>query len=221
MPNWLLAEPDTVLADLLSEHFRRATDGLQITIVRTCEELASVGAGTFDLTLVELVLEDADTVPWLRSRVAPPFQRIVVLTACEKDALIHAALQTGLPGIVHKADGLSFLQMAVQSVLAGGAVMSPRIHKTRARLFSDPHLFVKLLSEHEQRILSEVCSGRAVPEIARSLGIKASTVVDHRKNILRKLGLHSQAALVAYAIDKGFVRADVWTRAALPGAHLA
>ncbi|PLX19587.1 MAG: DNA-binding response regulator, partial [Candidatus Muiribacterium halophilum] len=43
-------------------------------------------------------------------------------------------------------------------------------------------------------------------EIATYTSISVHTVNVHRKNIMRKLGLHKQADLVRYAIKEGLVK---------------
>ena len=52
-------------------------------------------------------------------------------------------------------------------------------------------------------VLGLLASGRRSPDIARSLGISVATVEVHRRNIMRKLGLHTIAELTKYAVRKG------------------
>ena len=48
-----------------------------------------------------------------------------------------------------------------------------------------------------------VASGLTSGQIAEKLGIAQSTVEVHRRNIMRKLGLHNVAELTRYAIHSG------------------
>jgi two-component system NarL family response regulator len=43
------------------------------------------------------------------------------------------------------------------------------------------------------------------PAIANELGIAVGTVEVHRRNIMRKLGLHSVAELTRYAVREGLI----------------
>lgn len=56
------------------------------------------------------------------------------------------------------------------------------------------------LSNREKDVLIEVVKGLSNKEIAEALCISAHTVITHRKNISRKLNIHSPAGLTIYAI---------------------
>lgn len=47
--------------------------------------------------------------------------------------------------------------------------------------------------------------GHKNKEIAQYLRLSVKTVETHRANLMKKLDLHSAAALTAYAIEKGLV----------------
>jgi DNA-binding CsgD family transcriptional regulator len=57
------------------------------------------------------------------------------------------------------------------------------------------------LTSREREILHLVGVGKTSKEIAMSLKVSATTVASHRKNICRKLGIHSTAALIRYAVS--------------------
>ena len=56
------------------------------------------------------------------------------------------------------------------------------------------------LSEREKDVLIQVVKGLSNKEIADVLCISTHTVISHRKNITRKLNIHSTAGLTIYAI---------------------
>lgn len=56
------------------------------------------------------------------------------------------------------------------------------------------------LTRREREILSLIAQGRANKEIAEQLAISVRTVETHRAKIMRKLSLHSHAALIYYAM---------------------
>ena len=56
------------------------------------------------------------------------------------------------------------------------------------------------LSERERDVLIQVVNGLSNKEIADILCISTHTVITHRKNITRKLNIHSTAGLTIYAI---------------------
>ena len=61
------------------------------------------------------------------------------------------------------------------------------------------------LSEREKDVVIGVVQGMANKEIADHLCISTNTVITHRRNIARKLQIHSPAGLTIYAIVKGLV----------------
>jgi len=56
------------------------------------------------------------------------------------------------------------------------------------------------LSEREQDVIREIALGKTNKEIADDLFISAHTVITHRKNITRKLGIKTVSGLTVYAI---------------------
>lgn len=61
------------------------------------------------------------------------------------------------------------------------------------------------LSEREREVLHCVVCGMSNKEIAGKLFISLNTVLTHRKNIARKLGIHSVAGLTIYAVANHLV----------------
>ena len=64
------------------------------------------------------------------------------------------------------------------------------------------------LSEREKDIVVQVAKGLSNKEIADALFISVNTVMTHRRNISRKLQIHSPAALTIYALVNGLVSLD-------------
>lgn len=64
------------------------------------------------------------------------------------------------------------------------------------------------LSDREKEIIIGVVKGLTNKEIADQLFISVHTVLTHRRNIARKLEIHSPAGLVIYAIVNGIVSID-------------
>ena len=64
------------------------------------------------------------------------------------------------------------------------------------------------LSEREKEVIVCVVKGMANKEIAEHLFISVNTVMTHRRNISRKLQIHSPAGLTIYAIVNGLINLE-------------
>ncbi|MBP3228424.1 MAG: helix-turn-helix transcriptional regulator [Bacteroidaceae bacterium] len=71
-----------------------------------------------------------------------------------------------------------------------------------------PQAKEETLSEREKDIVRCIVRGMTNKEVAEELFISVNTVLTHRKNIARKLSIHSVAGLTIYAIAGGLVNLD-------------
>lgn len=62
-----------------------------------------------------------------------------------------------------------------------------------------------VLSNRELEVIKHVALGKSNKEIADAMYISTHTVMSHRKNIARKLNIHSTAGLTIYAVVNGIV----------------
>ena len=71
---------------------------------------------------------------------------------------------------------------------------------------ADPsHAF---LSPREKEVLQLLAEGLSSPEIGQRLYVATTTVETHRRNVMRKLGIHNVADLTKYAIRAGLTSLD-------------
>lgn len=88
-------------------------------------------------------------------------------------------------------------------------IFIPAIHHLENKLKKDINMptpvSVNLLSERERDVVVSLVHGMSNKEIADHLNISLNTVITHRRNIARKLQIHSPAGLTIYAIVNGLV----------------
>lgn len=65
-----------------------------------------------------------------------------------------------------------------------------------------------LLSDRENDVLKEIVRGHSNKEIAEVLNISIHTVMSHRKNIMQKTGIKSQAGLTVYALTNNILNVE-------------
>ncbi len=64
------------------------------------------------------------------------------------------------------------------------------------------------LSDREKDVLKKVALGKTNKEVANELFISTHTVISHRKNITRKLGIKTVSGLTVYAILNNLIKLD-------------
>ncbi len=57
------------------------------------------------------------------------------------------------------------------------------------------------LTPRELEVLEKIGQGKTSRQIAEALNLSVFTVNNHRKHICRKIGIHSTAQLVAFAVN--------------------
>ncbi|MCU4158247.1 response regulator transcription factor [Carboxylicivirga sp. A043] len=95
------------------------------------------------------------------------------------------------------------------SILDSKEVLSDKFEKvienlTRLR----KEIETEELSPREKDILKEVALGLTNKEIAEKMYISTHTVISHRKNITRKLGIKTVSGLTVYAILNNIIQMD-------------
>jgi DNA-binding NarL/FixJ family response regulator len=95
----------------------------------------------------------------------------------------------------------------LQSVLAELEPGGGRVEALPLRPSAAPHAAgaprACPLGARERQVLRLIADGERTPRVAEHLGISVATVEAHRRNIMRKLDLHSVAELTKYALREG------------------
>jgi DNA-binding NarL/FixJ family response regulator len=130
-----------------------------------------------------------------------PDAAVLMLSMHNEATLVRQAFQAGARGYVLK-DALSVdLAEAVKQVAAGEVVIDPKLSgaltPTGAR--------AQALSARQREVLELICAGLPNHAIGVRLGVSVNTVAVHRANIMKTLGVHGAAELVAFALRHGLV----------------
>lgn len=206
---FLLVEDQTVFRQLLRPFLQQTFPGCAIAEAGTLAEARrAISSGErFDLGVVDLELPDGNALDLVISWVAEASKpKVVVLSSVLNDYVLHRALHANITGIIHKADDHTLIPLAINAVMSDSVFYSPSVRKTQARMMQDPEFFNRLLTEKEQAVLKVLGQGLSNDEAAGVLGMKEMTVKDHRRNIMLKLDIHTQAELIKYAVNRGFSR---------------
>jgi DNA-binding NarL/FixJ family response regulator len=135
-----------------------------------------------------------------------PQTKIVMLTVCDDDADLFAALRAGADGYLLKTMNLRQLPDVLDGIFSGEAAMSPalvarviehfhgREPRWRQRVADDS--FGGRLTSREWEVLGLLAQGHSTSAIARRLVLSSSAVRAHIAAIVRKLGVVDRAAAI-------------------------
>lgn len=166
---------------------------------------------TIDLILLDINLPDKsgfEICQELKSEVKCP--KIIALTMHGNAGYINKMIKAGVDGYLLKNTGREELLEAIQAVMDGDRYFSREvtdlliagIHEPKKPKTSD---FIQKLTRREKEILQLIVDELTTDEIAAKLFISSSTVITHRKSLLRKLNAKNVAGLVKKAFEFGLL----------------
>jgi DNA-binding NarL/FixJ family response regulator len=162
-----------------------------------------------DVLVVDLMMPGVGGLEVMRqvSRKVPN-TRFVVLSMYANEAYVVEALRSGAMGYVLKETGSQELVRAIKHVTQGGRYLSPPLSESSLEAYLERVRgggAQDSLTPREREVLQLAAEGHSNAEIAERLFISPRTAETHRANLMRKLGLHSQAELIHYAFQSGIV----------------
>ena len=143
-----------------------------------------------------------------------PATKILILTMHETSQMVRRILGAGALGYVLKSDLAEQLVKAVTDVSQGKLFLTEKVADIVLRGFINAeNQFTGATGRdisttpREMEIIRLLAEGKSNKEIGSLLGITVRTVETYRaKKIMVKLGVHSIAELIHYALDSGLVR---------------
>ena len=181
------------------------------------EALAKVEALRPDIVLMDVAMPRLSGIEaTLRIRRHWPTCRVLVLTQHNRREYVQRLLQAGASGYVLKKAGGAEVATAIRTVRDGHVHLDAEVAdlviedyvKRLGRPDEPGQSAYGLLTDREREVLALVAEGRSTREIAEVLSVSTKTVDAHRAALAHKLGLHSQADLVKYAIREGLIGVD-------------
>ena len=205
---------------LLVDNHRMFTDGLRAMLDQQ-EDMEVVGIAEDGRTALSMIRElspDAVvmdiTMPELNGieataqiRQSHPSVKIVCLSMHTERKYVQSMLEAGAHAYVIKESAGGELLLAVRKAMRGFKYLASDITETVIdgyvhREVEDSSA-ISQLSGREREVLQLMAEGHVSGEIASKLSLSTHTVDTHRRNIMKKLDLHSVAELTKYAIREG------------------
>ena len=139
-----------------------------------------------------------------RLRAVLPQVKVVALSAYSAQQYVLDMLNAGASGYVTKAEASEELLRAIRTVLRGRTYLCPDVAGVVTGALVGQGGLAKptaVLGARERQVLKLVAEGHTSGQIGEILSIAPSTVDVHRRNIMRKLDLHTVAELTRYVIQ--------------------
>ncbi|MBI3884732.1 MAG: response regulator transcription factor [Opitutae bacterium] len=206
----VVVEDQRMFAEFIALHCRE----LRLEVAAICatgaEGLAAVRQFAPNLLLLDFSLPDADGLELARGlRAEFPRMKILGISSHRDPYTMMQVQRFGLHGFLDKQDQRpDGLTEAIRAVMNGQIYFSPVVVEASESLRADPGSFVRVLSEYEIRILSLIGETKTDDEIAMAFNISAATAQSRRRDIMRKLDVHSTGKLIHFAITNGLTRPE-------------
>ncbi len=175
------------------------------------EAVESVGRLKPDVLLLDLTLPKLHGLDVLTALKTHRGTHTVVLTMHSDRVSVLESFRLGAKAFIQKDTPFIDLVSVIQRVARGDCCISPRFEPMLRQslmesLSAKPRDAKDPLTRREQMVMQAVAAGKGNDELAKELGISMRTVEKHRGNAMRRLGLHSEAELVRYAVRHGLVK---------------
>ena len=163
-----------------------------------------------DVVVMDVSMPTVDGINATRNlRASFADVQVVALSAFNHQQFVMEMLEAGAIAFVGKSAAANQLVQAITSAAEGRTYLCPE----SANILVDtirrndpgtkPVQGDKRLCGRESQVLRLLAGGKSSPQIGERLHISSSTVDVHRRNIMKKLNLHSVAELTQYAIRIG------------------
>lgn len=208
----LLADDHSIVREGIRSVIKMANCGIEVNAEASngAEVIESARKDPSDIYILDIsmpVLNGIETA--LKLRKIQPKAKIIFLSMHDNDNFIQKALECGAKGYLLKASAVDEAVIAIKTVYEGKIFLSPMISSivltgflNKGSLGNKKRSFSGL-TNRERQVLQLIAEGFTNKEIALKLKFSFHTVHTHRVNIMSKLNLHTNAALVKFAVKEG------------------
>jgi DNA-binding NarL/FixJ family response regulator len=136
-----------------------------------------------------------------------PKVKVLALSIHSNKRFVADMLRAGAAGYILKECLLEELIEAIRTIIAGNIYFSPGITDVVVDDYMN-HLSeamepTKPLTDKERQVLQCIANGIPIKDIATQMNLSIKTVEFNRRQIMKKLKIHSIASLTKYAIREG------------------
>ncbi|MEO0895793.1 MAG: response regulator transcription factor [Bacteroidota bacterium] len=219
--------PDEIIKVLLVDDHHVLADGIQamiepvedIEVIKHCGDGASTLAFLASTDEVQLILLDINLPDInginLCQQIKKTYSniRILALSMHQEPAFISRMIRAGANGYLLKNTGREELVNAIYTVHGGDEYFAKEVTDlimAGLRPASERNQGgIQKITRREKEILKLIMEEMTTDEIAEKLFISPSTVISHRKSLLRKLNAKNTAGLVKAAYEYNLLEGEM------------
>jgi two-component system, NarL family, invasion response regulator UvrY len=172
------------------------------------EVLRKVKEKDYDMVLLDISMPGSDGLEVIRElKKSRPNVPVLILTIHPEKYYGLRMMQAGASGYLTKQNAPFELIEAIRKVSQGGMYISNSLAEllVTSKKNGGGRPGHETLSDREYQVMYLIATGKKVKSIAEELSISVKTIHVHRRHILEKMSMSSNAEIIHYAIQNGIL----------------
>ncbi|MBN8821883.1 MULTISPECIES: response regulator transcription factor [unclassified Spirosoma] len=199
MQKLLIVDSHCLFADGVRFLIEYSTDHTVVGVLHTGREVIPfLLQHDIDVLLLDIDLPDMSGLELTRTiRTFYPATNVLALTTLTNPQSVNLAIEAGAMGYCPKQAGRNELFAAIRAVGTGHLYLPPSLVQQLRKPAAEK--ITQDLTDRETEVIQLIVDGHTTKTIADKLFLSTRTVETHRKNIYRKLRIHTNIELARYA----------------------
>lgn len=211
--NIMVLEDDRAVGARFERIVRSWSPEHRVTRFQTLADgMEALKSSPVDLLIADIRLPDGSGIQAIQYLTdCQPEAKAVVISALLDRRVVLDAIRAGAIGYLLKDDDVIDVVRAIESIMEGGAPISPAIARYVIESVQLPDPILKsdpgatLLTRREVEVITLISKGYTNAEVAMMLAISQYTVQVHIRNIYRKLETHNRSEATSEARRLGIL----------------
>ncbi|GGH33424.1 DNA-binding response regulator [Dyadobacter endophyticus] len=198
----MLVDDHVLVAEGFRELLKRMLPAGAVIDIFSSVETATAALKTmsYGILITDLIMPGQNVMSFITACRKQYDELIILVVSSSMDSNgIKACFAAGANGYLSKAVSPSEIKLALEYTMAGKKFVSADLAgKLADNIFSAENT---VLTSKEREVLALIGAGKRTKEIAETLFVSPITIMTHKRNIMRKLDLHSVSELVRYVFN--------------------
>jgi len=167
--------------------------------IKELQEL--IEANKVDHLFIDLDREDSDMISLIQKISIANKTLFIIISSSDNAMIAFKTQQAGARAFISKNSGKKEISDCLNTIHADNYYLSPDVFNNAL----ESHLDGKkdIFTERELEILNFIASGKNIKDISALLNLSRYTVIAHRRNMMKKLGVNNMMSLVKRAKEIG------------------